>query len=107
MATNIEEANPLKDLLLKTEINKPTIPTYSNVTGHVYESKNDIVHLLSQQFHQTLKWEPILHNLYSNIKFDVGSNIVETYESGPGKQLGVLLKLVNNKAFKYYKPIDS
>ncbi len=106
MKSNIEDVNPLKVLLAKSEIVNPTIPTYSNVTGHVYKNKYEIMELLSRQFYEPVKWESILHNLYSTIKFEVKEEVVQTYESGPSKQLGFFLRSVNNKAFRYYKPLD-
>jgi malonyl CoA-acyl carrier protein transacylase len=99
--------NPLKQLLQKTEIQRPKIPTYSNVTGKPYQSENEIINLLSEQFYKPCKWEQIIHNLYSTHSFDMNTEVLETYETGPSKQLGVFLKSANGKAYKYYISLEN
>lgn len=99
------DTSSFKKLLQNIEIQQPLIPTYSNVTAKPYEHVKQIPRLLEQQIYEPVKWEQIMHKVYerpavSSIGFP------ETYECGPGRQLGTILKLVNNKAFQAYKNIE-
>lgn len=80
----------------------PIIPIHSNVTSHKI-SKKSIEKLLIQQLYNPVKWEQILHILYSRQQ---GIAFPKTFEVGPGKHLGAMLKLTNRKAYETYTPID-
>ena len=90
---------PLKDALGKITLSSPEIPVYSNVTASRYRQPNKIAEFLSQQITEPVKWEQIMHVMYSRPQ---GEEFPSTFESGPGYQLGTLLKLVNLKAHEKY-----
>lgn len=110
---NLRKVRPLSPILNEIQINKPLIPCYSNVTGNPYYDDIEIRRLLNDQISKPVKWEQIIHKIYSREKpedYVEGNDELlgfpDTYECGPGRQLGFLLKSVNNKAFKYYKNIE-
>lgn len=89
--------------LEKETIKTPAISVHSNLTSHKYRQPKLIKQGLVQQMYKPVKWEQIMHILYSrteNVEFP------QTYELGPGKQLGFLLRKTNMKAFKSYYNID-
>ena len=90
--------------LKKVEFQPPAIPVYSNVkAGQYSNSREEFIKLLRKHLIKPVKWEQIMHVLYSRQK---GEKFPHTYEVGPGKQLGTLLRLVNLKAFENYHKVD-
>ena len=89
----------LKELRLRT----PLVPVYSNVTAHQMTQAGKIKHLLVEQIVKPVKWEQIVHTIFSRPK---GDDFPLVFEVGPGKQLGALLKLTNMRAYKNYRSID-
>ncbi|KAK6184743.1 hypothetical protein SNE40_007146 [Patella caerulea] len=94
---------PVVKALKNVEIKKPLFRVHSNVTTKRYHTNSEVVKLLRQQIVKPVKWEQILHTLYSRQQ---GENFPSTYEVGPGKQMGTLLKVVNSKAHQSYTNID-
>ncbi|XP_050395824.1 malonyl-CoA-acyl carrier protein transacylase, mitochondrial [Patella vulgata] len=94
---------PVVRALKNVEIKKPLFRVHSNVTTKRYHTDSEVVKLLRQQIIKPVKWEQILHTLYSRPQ---GEHFPNTYEVGPGKQMGTLLKIVNSKAHQSYTNID-
>ncbi len=94
---------PLQNILKTVEIHKPIISVHSNVTSHQYRKSDSIPKLLVEQICKPVKWEQILQVLYSRRD---GEGFPQTFEMGPGKQLGTLLKMTNAKAYKSYKAVN-
>ncbi|ESO98207.1 hypothetical protein LOTGIDRAFT_114671 [Lottia gigantea] len=88
--------------LKKTEFSKPLFRVHSNVTAKNYKRSKDIIDLLGKQIIKPVKWEQTLHVLYAR---KAGENFPQTYEVGPGNQLGTMLKMVNFQAYKNYTNI--
>ena len=99
-----EQLRKFEKILKEVEIKKPLITTYSNVTAYPYKNSNEIKQLLVKQIYSPVKWEQILHTLYGRPK-NCPEGFPDTYECGPGQQLGTILKQVNAQAFKNYKNI--
>lgn len=59
--------------------------------------------LLTEQLYKPVKWEQTMHVLYSRPD---GEAFPYTFEVGPGKQLGSILKMINVKAFSQYKNVE-
>ena len=95
---------PLQEVLQSVTIEPPIISVHSNVTSHRYNRPASIVKLLTEQLTSPVKWEQTLHVLYSRPQ---GEDFPTTYEMGPGRQLGPLLKRTNEKAFEHYTNITS
>ncbi|XP_014783905.1 malonyl-CoA-acyl carrier protein transacylase, mitochondrial [Octopus bimaculoides] len=94
-------AEALKNL----EIREPLFPVYSNVKAKMYlNSPKGMKKLLRKHLTSAVKWEQILHVLYSRDKS--AAKFPHTYELGPGKQLGTLLRMVNLKAYGNYHSVD-
>lgn len=94
---------PLKEALSRITLSAPMIPVYSNVTASHYRQPHKITELLLQQITAPVKWEQTMHVMYSRPQ---GEEFPSTFELGPGKQLGTLLKLVNLKAYEKYTPVE-
>ncbi|XP_067415430.1 malonyl-CoA-acyl carrier protein transacylase, mitochondrial [Emydura macquarii macquarii] len=94
---------PLAEILKSTEIQKPFICVYSNVDSKKYMHSKHIQDLLVKQLVSPVKWEQTMHAIYERKQ---GVEFPYTYEVGPGKQLGAILKNCNLKAWKLYKHID-
>jgi [acyl-carrier-protein] S-malonyltransferase len=90
-----------KQQLDETVFSKPLIDTYSNRTAQPYINSWQIRRLLVEQISNSVKWEQIMHRIYEKCE-----EFPETYECGPGKQLGTILKMVNAKAHVSYKNIE-
>jgi [acyl-carrier-protein] S-malonyltransferase len=110
---NLRKSRPLLPMLDEIQVNQPLIPCYSNVTGDPYNNSYEIKRLLNEQISKPVKWEQIIHKIYSRKKpedyiegHDEVLGFPDSYECGPGRQLGYLIKSVNNKAFKFYKNIE-
>ena len=94
---------PVKDALGKITLSAPQIPVYSNVTASTFRRPEKMADLLSKQITAPVKWEQIMHVMYSRPQ---GEEFPSTFESGPGNQLGTLLKLVNLKGHEKYTHVD-
>ncbi|KAH9509506.1 hypothetical protein Btru_046062 [Bulinus truncatus] len=94
---------PLQRALAGMKIGRPKFTVFSNVTHAPYHPKTNFAHMLGQQLVKPVKWEQIMHNIYSR---EQGEEFPNTYEVGPGKQMGTLLKQVNLQAHKQYHSVD-
>ncbi|KAM3833458.1 malonyl-CoA-acyl carrier protein transacylase, mitochondrial [Vipera latastei] len=94
---------PLSEALESISIQQPLIPVYSNVDSKKYMQPEQIQHYLVEQLVSPVKWEQIMHRIYER---NQGKKFPYTYEVGPGKQLGAILRSCNLKASKYYSNID-
>ncbi|XP_034639384.1 malonyl-CoA-acyl carrier protein transacylase, mitochondrial [Trachemys scripta elegans] len=94
---------PLAEVLKSVEIQKPFICVYSNVDSKKYMHSKHIQRLLVKQLVSPVKWEQTMHAIYERKQ---GVEFPYTYEVGPGKQLGAILRNCNLKAWKLYKHID-
>ncbi|CAF4169762.1 unnamed protein product [Rotaria sp. Silwood2] len=88
----------------KIDMQPPLIQVMSNVTGKCHS--NDVATIkrsLTQQLTKCVLWEQSIHNMYQRSKNESYPN---TFECGPGRQLGYLLRLNNNKAYQQYHHVD-
>ncbi|XP_062566813.1 malonyl-CoA-acyl carrier protein transacylase, mitochondrial-like [Saccostrea cucullata] len=77
---------------------------FYNYTGKLHDNPSQIKKNLCEQLTHPIKWEQIMHTIYSR---PPGEEFPQTYEVGPGRQLGYILRLTNEKAhFKNYHHID-
>ncbi|KAK1167154.1 malonyl-CoA-acyl carrier protein transacylase, mitochondrial [Acipenser oxyrinchus oxyrinchus] len=93
----------LTSVLKKLDIQKPNISVYSNVDAKKYMHSGHIQRLLLKQLVSPVKWEQTMHAVYERVQ---GVEFPETYEVGPGTQLGSMLQKCNLKAWRFYKHID-
>ena len=61
---------------------------------------------LSDQVWQPVRWEQCVQRLYSRDASIHVQGFPHTFELGPGRQLGTMLKSINAKAFARYKNIE-
>ena len=54
---------PFKKVLSKTEIKKPLVPVYSNVTGEQVTESNEILETLGSQIEKPVQWVKTLQNM--------------------------------------------
>ncbi|XP_003264901.1 malonyl-CoA-acyl carrier protein transacylase, mitochondrial isoform X1 [Nomascus leucogenys] len=94
---------PLTQVLKAIDIKKPLVSVYSNVHGHRYMHPSHIQKLLAQQVVSPVKWEQTMHAIYERKK---GREFPQTFEVGPGRQLGAILKSCNMQAWKSYSAVD-
>ncbi|NXE47453.1 FABD protein, partial [Casuarius casuarius] len=94
---------PLAEVLKSTEIQKPLICVYSNVDSKKYMHSDHIKKLLVKQVVSPVMWEQTMHSVYERKQ---GTEFPYTYEVGPGKQLGAILKKCNLKAWRQYEHVD-
>ncbi|XP_039197260.1 malonyl-CoA-acyl carrier protein transacylase, mitochondrial isoform X2 [Crotalus tigris] len=94
---------PLSEALESISIQQPLISVYSNVDSKKYMQPGQIQHYLVEQLVSPVKWEQIMHRIYER---NQGKKFPYTYEVGPGKQLGAILRSCNLKASRYYSNID-
>lgn len=76
----------------KADINKISVPIYSNITGMPYT--DDIVSLLSAQIKSPVQWERTVKNMISD-------GIDTIIEIGPGKTLSNLIKKIDAEVKVY------
>jgi len=86
-----------------TELREPIIPVHSNATSLRYRTIDSIRHQLMNQMWKPVRWEQTMHVLYGR---RVGADFPRTFEVGPGKQLGFLLRQVNAKAYAQYDSVE-
>lgn len=94
---------PLREVLRQVEVRRPEINVYSNVDGKRYMNESHVRRQLVKQLVSPVKWEQALHEIYERTQ---GQNFPDTYEVGPGKQLGATLQKCNRKAFKTYANVE-
>ena len=92
----------MEKVLKRVKLQSPEIPVYSNVTASRFRNAYKIADLMVQQVVSPVKWEQTLHVVYSRPQ---GEEFPQTFEAGPGNQLGTLLKLVNSKAYSKYTQV--
>jgi [acyl-carrier-protein] S-malonyltransferase len=96
-------AQDIGEILKKADIEHPMISVHANVTGKRYKTPNSIILNLKRQVYRPVLWEQTLHIMYSRPQ---GQEFPNTWEMGPGKQLGTLLRVVNQKAHTYYRQVE-
>ncbi|XP_037016556.2 malonyl-CoA-acyl carrier protein transacylase, mitochondrial [Artibeus jamaicensis] len=94
---------PLAQVLEAVDIRKPLVSVHANVDGNRYMHPRHIQKLLVQQVVSPVKWEQTMHTLYERKK---GTEFPKTFEVGPGKQLGAILKNCNLQAWKSYSNVE-
>ncbi|XP_034018988.1 malonyl-CoA-acyl carrier protein transacylase, mitochondrial [Thalassophryne amazonica] len=94
---------PLREVLRKLEVCRPEIRVHSNVDAKCYMSEKHVRKQLVKQLVSPVKWEQTLHEIYERSQ---GEKFPETYELGPGKQLGSILQKCNRKAHSTYWHVD-
>ena len=95
--------NMMRNIISKTEFRKPLISVHSNVDAHRHDKSHRLKKLLIEQLYKPVKWEQIMHVLYSRKQ---GLSFPNTYELGPGKQLKTLLKMTNAVAHQFCQSVD-
>ncbi|XP_034433963.1 malonyl-CoA-acyl carrier protein transacylase, mitochondrial [Hippoglossus hippoglossus] len=96
-------AESLREVLRQVEVRRPEISVYSNVDGKRYMNESHVRRQLVKQLVSPVKWEQTLHEIYERTQ---GERFPQTYEVGPGKQLGATLQKCNMKAFKTYTNVQ-
>ena len=96
-------AKPVELQLEKIEIEPPAIAVHSNANSYKYKQPQFVKKYLTEQVYKPVMWEQIMHIVFSR---KVGESFPNSYELGPGKQLGTLLRMVNRKAFAQYQSIQ-
>ena len=94
----------LVNALEKINVQPPLIQVMSNVTGKRHSNDANVIkRLLSQQLTKSVLWEQLIHQIYQRPKTET---FPHTFECGPGRQLGYLLRLNNHRAFQQYQHVD-
>ncbi|KAM8740772.1 malonyl-CoA-acyl carrier protein transacylase, mitochondrial [Acanthopagrus schlegelii] len=96
-------AEPLREVLRQVEVRAPEIRVYSNVDGKRYMNEKHVRRQLVKQLVSPVKWEQTLHEIYERLQ---GEQFPQTFEMGPGKQLGATLQKCNRKAFTNYAHVQ-
>lgn len=94
---------PLAEALKGLTFKSPLVNVYCNVDGKRYMQGPTIEHLLAKQLVSPVKWEQIMHTIYERKK---GKDFPQTFELGPGQQMGTILKTCNLKAWRSYEQVD-
>lgn len=94
---------PLSDVLCQLTVRRPEIAVHSNVDGKRYMQEKHVKRQLAKQLVSPVKWEQTLHEIYERTR---GKEFPNTYEVGPGKQLGATLQKCNMRASLKYRHID-
>ncbi|KAK1327588.1 hypothetical protein QTO34_012877 [Cnephaeus nilssonii] len=94
---------PLAQVLKAIDVKRPLVSVHANVSGSRYMHPAQIQQLLVKQVVSPVKWEQTMHALYERKK---GSDFPRTFEVGPGKQLGAILRSCNLQAWKSYSHVD-
>lgn len=94
---------PLAQVLKAIDVKMPLISVHANVSGSRYMHPKHIQQLLVKQVVSPVKWEQTMHALYERKK---GSDFPRTFEVGPGKQLGAILRSCNLQAWKSYSHVE-
>ncbi|XP_027007086.2 malonyl-CoA-acyl carrier protein transacylase, mitochondrial isoform X1 [Tachysurus fulvidraco] len=94
---------PLSKVLHQIQVRRPEIAVHSNVDGKRYMQEKHVQQQLVKQLVSPVKWEQVMHEIYERTR---GQEFPNTYEVGPGRQLGATLQKCNMKAFKNYTHVD-
>lgn len=94
---------PLEQVLKSISVRKPLVSVHSNVDGNRYMQPRHIQKLLVRQVVSPVKWEQTMHAIYERKR---GTEFPQTFEVGPGKQLGAILKSCNLQAWKSYRHVE-
>ncbi|XP_029809971.1 malonyl-CoA-acyl carrier protein transacylase, mitochondrial, partial [Suricata suricatta] len=94
---------PLARALESVSVKKPLVSVHSNVDGNRYGHPKNIPKLLVRQVVSPVKWEQTMHAVFRRRK---GTEFPRTFEVGPGRQLGSILKSCNLQAWKSYGHVD-
>ncbi|XP_015427395.1 PREDICTED: malonyl-CoA-acyl carrier protein transacylase, mitochondrial [Myotis davidii] len=94
---------PLAQVLKAIDVKMPLVSVHANVSGSRYVHPKHIQQLLVKQVVSPVKWEQTMHALYERKK---GSDFPRTFEVGPGKQLGAILRSCNLQAWKSYSHVE-
>ncbi|CAH8507317.1 unnamed protein product [Schistosoma rodhaini] len=85
------------------DFQEPSIPVISAVDVLPYRGTMNIKRKLAMQIVRPVRWEQTLYALYDR-PLDVP--FPRTIESGPGRQLGAMLRMVSRRAFDSYSSVD-
>ncbi|XP_059182060.1 malonyl-CoA-acyl carrier protein transacylase, mitochondrial [Centropristis striata] len=96
-------AEALRKVLRQVEVRRPEINVYSNVDAKRYMNADQVRRQLVKQLVAPVKWEQTLHEIYERTQ---GTKFPDTYEVGPGRQLGATLVKCNRKAFMTYANVE-
>ncbi|XP_022375006.1 malonyl-CoA-acyl carrier protein transacylase, mitochondrial isoform X1 [Enhydra lutris kenyoni] len=94
---------PLEQVLKSIGVRKPLVSVHSNVDGNRYMHPRHIQKLLVRQVVSPVKWEQTMHAIYERKR---GTEFPQTFEVGPGKQLGAVLKSCNLQAWRSYQHVE-
>ncbi|KAM7114355.1 malonyl-CoA-acyl carrier protein transacylase, mitochondrial isoform 2-T2 [Molossus nigricans] len=94
---------PLARVLQAIDVKQPLVSVHANVDGHPYRHPKHIRKLLARQVVSPVKWEQTMHALYERKK---GTEFPKTFEVGPGRQLGAILKSCNLQAWRSYSHVE-
>ncbi|XP_004589781.2 malonyl-CoA-acyl carrier protein transacylase, mitochondrial [Ochotona princeps] len=94
---------PLEQVLKAIDLKTPLVSVHANVSGHRYTNPEHTRKLLLQQLVSPVKWEQTMHSVYERRK---GVEFPRTFEVGPGKQLGAILRSCNLQAWRSYSHVD-
>jgi [acyl-carrier-protein] S-malonyltransferase len=115
----------LKNVLKDVYIKKPLIHYYSNYDSELVSNSEKIRRNLIKQVSNPVRWEQILNKFFYDENLptleDENNNTdqptspkqsqdriyPDIYECGPGSQTGPILKIINRKAFQFYKHISA
>jgi [acyl-carrier-protein] S-malonyltransferase len=82
----------LAKVLDEADVKMPTIKVYSNVSGKVYTSVDEIKSLLKRQLLEPVKWEQGTKDL-------ITGGHSQYVEPGPGKQLKAMMRRIDQDAW--------
>ena len=91
------------NVLKKVHLEEPIVYVHSNVSTSRHKNIESMRKNIAKQVTAPVKWEQIMHTVYSRSQ---GEEFPITYEVGPGRQLGTLLKMTNRKAFNTYNHVN-
>jgi len=95
---------PLSRTLTSIQVNTPIVPVHSNVTSRQHRgSAASISRHLLEHVWKPVRWEQIMHVMYSRPN---GDKFPSTFEVGPGRRLGAILRHINAKAYAEYSNVE-
>ncbi|XP_069113380.1 probable malonyl-CoA-acyl carrier protein transacylase, mitochondrial [Argopecten irradians] len=99
-----EASLEVKQALAAISFSPSIVPVYSNVTGKPFSSNsNRAKNSICDQIVEPVKWEQTVKKIYSRPQ---GTAYPNTYEVGPRRSLGHLLKATDRKALRSYKFVE-
>lgn len=93
----------MKNEIKKYQFLTPKIKVYSNINGSNYSTVYSIVRNLVEQIYSPVQWELTMANIHKH--YSPRGTSFQTFECGPGKQLGAMLKQMNPDSYKFYKHV--